>query len=252
LAPPLTNFRFLKGGEASTRMNFLTSRRSFEFKEHLVAAVKAFAKVEKCTTSMVFLTALNILLFGETGQTDIRVGLLMANRGNLETAETMGHFMNTVVIRTRLAPDMTCRQLLYRVRASVLAAHGYQQLPFEYLANLLEEQDGINRASLFQVLVMYRHSSAHPYELSGVRFAPIVFTQPDSDSEIMITAHDLVLDVRETSTKLTGSVNFSLACSCEIRNSLAGRLAIISRQMISGELDKKIGAVADMQLRNSG
>ena len=103
LAPPLTNLRFRKGSEPSTSANFLTSRRSFEFDEQLVAAVKAFAKVEKCTTSMVFLTALDILLFAETGHTDIRVGLLMANRGNLQTADTMGHFMNTVVIRTRLA-----------------------------------------------------------------------------------------------------------------------------------------------------
>ena len=71
----------------------------------------------------------------------------------------------------------------------------------------LEEQDRIKRASLFQVLVMYRYSTAQSYELSGVHFAPIVITQPDTDSEVMMTTHDLVLDVRETSTKLTCSVN---------------------------------------------
>ena len=99
---------------------------------------------------------------------------------------------------------------------------------------------------------MYRYSTAQSYELSGVRFAPIVVTQPDTDSEVMMTTYDLVLDVRETSTKLTGSVNFSLASGCEIVNSLAGRLAIILRQMISGEFDSKIGTVADVGLRNTG
>jgi len=252
LVPPLTIIGFRKRREASMDANFLTSRRSFEFDEHLVAAVKAFAKVEKCTTSMVFLAALNILLFGETGHTDVRIGLLMANRGNLHMAGTMGHFMNTVVIRTRLAPDMTCHQLLYRVRASVLAADAHQELPFEYLASALEEQDRINRASLFQVLVMYRYSTAQPYESAGLHFAPIVIPQPDTDAEVMIMTHDLVLDMRETSTKLTGSVNFSLASGSEIVNSLAGRLTIILRQIIAGELHKKIGAVADMQLRNRG
>ena len=236
LAPPLTNLRFRKGSEPSTSANFLTLRRSFEFDEQLVAAVKAFAKVEKCTTSMVFLTALNIFLFGETRHTDIRVGLLMANRGNLQTAGTMGHFMNTIVIRMRLAPDMTCHQFLYRLRASLLAAHAHQQLPFEYLASLLEEQDCINRGSLFQILVMYRYSTAQSYELSGVRFAPIVITQPDTDSEVMMTTHDLVLDIRETSTTLTCSVNLSLASSCEIVNSLAGRLASILRQTYIGRI----------------
>ena len=49
---------------------------------------------------MVFLSALNILLFRHTGHTDIRVDLLMANGGNPQTAGTIGHFMNTVVIRT--------------------------------------------------------------------------------------------------------------------------------------------------------
>ena len=135
---------------------------------------------------------------------------------------------------------MTCRELLYQVRANVLAAHAHQQLPFEYLANVFEEQDRINRASLFQVLVMYRYSTAQGYDLSGLHFAPIVIRQPDTDSEVMMTTHDLVFDVRETSTKLTGTVNCSFTSGCEIRNSLAERLAIILRQMVSGEFDNKI------------
>jgi amino acid adenylation domain-containing protein len=252
LAPPLHNLEFQIDSGASTSVNLLTSRRSFEVNEHLVAAIKAFANDEKCTTSMVLLAALNILLFSQTGHTDIRVGLLMANRGDPQTTGTIGHFMNTVIVRTQLSPDMTCHQLLYRVRASVLAAHAHQQLPFEYLANALEEQDRINRASLFQVLVMYRFSTAPGYEVSGLHFAPIVITQPDTDSEVMMTTHDLVLDVRETSTKLTGSVNCGFTSGCEIINSLAERLAIILRQMISGEFDNKIGMVADLQLRNTG
>jgi amino acid adenylation domain-containing protein len=251
LAPPLPSLGFRKDSEAGTSANFLTSRRSFEFDEHLVAAVKAFANVEKCTTSMVFLAALNILLFSQTGHTDIRVGLLMANRCNPQTAGTMGHFMNTVVIRARLSPNMTCRQLLNRLRAIVLGAHAHQQLPFEYLANTLEEQDHINRASLFQVLVMYRFSTVPGYEVSGLHFAPIVITQPDTDSEVMMTTHDLVLDVRETLTKLTCTVNCSLTFGGEIISSLARRLAILLRQMISGEFDHKIGTVADRQLRNT-
>ena len=96
LAPPLHNLEFRDDSKTKRRVNFLTSRRSFEFDEHLVAAIKAFAIVEKCTTSMVFLSALNIWLFSQTGQTDIRVGLLMANRGDPQTTGTMGHLMNTV------------------------------------------------------------------------------------------------------------------------------------------------------------
>ena len=122
--------------QASRRVNFLTSRRSFEFDEQLVAAIKAFANVEKCTTSMVFLAALNIWLFGETGHTDIRVGLLMANRGNLQTAGTMGHFMNTVDNTNAAIAGYDVPSTSLSGTTSVLAAHAHQQLPFEYLANV--------------------------------------------------------------------------------------------------------------------
>ena len=85
---------------------------------------------------------------------------------------------------------------------------------------------------------------AQTYELSGVRFAPLVITPPDSRSEVTITTQDLVLDIRETSTQLTCTAHSGFGCGYEFTNSLGEQLAFILQDLVSGEFDKKIGAGA--------
>jgi hypothetical protein len=45
--------------------------------------------------------------------------------------------------------------------------------------------------------------------MAGLIFAPCVFPTTVSDSELLPAAYDLIFDVRETSTELTGTVNVS-------------------------------------------
>ena len=68
-------------------------------------------RVESCTVFMVLLTALNVLLYRYAHQQDIRIGILVADRGRREV-EGLGYFLNTVVLRTQISPEMTIQQLL--------------------------------------------------------------------------------------------------------------------------------------------
>jgi non-ribosomal peptide synthetase component F len=159
---------------------------------------------------MVLLAGLNILLFSETGQRDIRIGTIVANRVRPESQGVIGHFANTVILRTMLYQGMTWQQLLMHVRQVTLAAYANQELPFEHLVRILEEERQIERRSLIQIHINYQNSPSQPQELTGLTFAPLGGQLPGLDSEVTPTAYDLILNLRETSTKFTGSVKYRM------------------------------------------
>ena len=174
----------------------------------MFADIKAVAKRENCTPFMILVTSLNILIYSQTGRRDIRIGTLAANRGRSEVEGTIGYFTNTVVLRNKLSPKMTARQFLERVRRSTVAAFAYQELPFEELARTLERERSLERDLLFEVLLIYRDSIVQPPALPGLTFASFPMQHIATDSEVTITGFDLIFNLREASTKLTGALTY--------------------------------------------
>ncbi|MEA2602728.1 MAG: hypothetical protein QOF89_3720 [Acidobacteriota bacterium] len=119
--------------------------------QELTAELKALSRREGCTLFMTLLAALEILLFRWTGQGDVLVGTPIAGRNRGNTEGLIGFFINTLVLRTRVAPDLTLRQLLARVRDTALGAYAHQDLPFERLLEELQPERSLGRNPLFQV-----------------------------------------------------------------------------------------------------
>ena len=208
LAAPLPKLAFQKVGRRNKRHSFRTGRKEISVEKGLFAAVKGLASKENCTPFMVVLAAFNVVLHAHTDQQDIRIGILSANRRPRETEALIGYFVNAIVLRTRLKPDMSWKELLKQVREVTLGAYAHQELPFGRLAHVLDQEGSVKGDSLIQVLLNYQNLSFPPTELPGLTFAVLDFQQAKLDSEMALTAVDLIFDLRETSTKLTGSVNY--------------------------------------------
>ena len=208
LSGSLPELEFERKPEGRKEISFRTSRDAIELDENLFLGVKSLARNENCTPFMVLLAALSMVLFLYTGQTDIRIGTLMANRRRRVTELTIGHFVNTVILRIGLSPHMTFRQLLTHVREVTLAAYTHQELPFEQVARVLEGERNVTRSSLFQVLLVHQNLNFHPLELRGLTFAPFDIKQTEAGEKLTPTTFDLILNLRESSTKLTGTVTY--------------------------------------------
>jgi non-ribosomal peptide synthetase component F len=89
----------------------------------LSEALKSLSHREGCTPFMTLVAAFKMLLYGYTGQEDLRVGTIVANRQRQETERLIGLLTNTVILRTDLRDNPTCREVLRRVRATALAAY---------------------------------------------------------------------------------------------------------------------------------
>ena len=240
LSGPLLELEFTKSPARNKELSFRTSRQPIELDETLFGGIKALARRESCTPFMIILAALNLVLYALTGQEDIRIGTLVANRRRREAESMIGHLLNTVVLRTKLSPNLSCGQLLRQVREITLAAYAHQELPFEQLARVLETETKIKRGSLFQVLLSYHNADFQPVNLPGLTFASLGWQLPVSEPEVMLTACDLIVNIRETSTKLTGSVNYKTdTFDKNIVASMTERFAAVLKHMVidTGERD---------------
>src|SRR6185369_7749327 len=126
----------------------------------LTGALRATCRREGVTRYMFLLAAFYALLSRYTGQHDLLVGTPVANRTRVETEALVGLFANTLVLRARLVDEASFRELLQRVRETVLGAHQHQELPFERLVEELQPERDLSRTPLFQVMFVAAEEEA--------------------------------------------------------------------------------------------
>ena len=208
LAGSLPQIKFVQRADQANNFKFQTSRESIAFSQDFFAELRRFAREESCTTFMVLHAAFVIMLHQYTGEEDVRIGAMVANRGQPKAEGAIGHFVNTVVLRTRISAEFSFRTLLKSVRDTILGACANLELPFEKLTQILEVERSIDRTALTPALINYQNFSSEALEACGLSFAPLGWQQPSALEGIMFTTFDLVLNVRETSTAWTGHITF--------------------------------------------
>ncbi|MYU20568.1 non-ribosomal peptide synthetase [Streptomyces sp. SID8352] len=122
-------------------------------------AHRALALLARTTGASVFMAVqagLAALLTRHGCGTDIPLGTPVAGRDDDTTADLVGFFTNTVVLRTDTSGDPTFRRLLERVRTGTLAAFEHDTLPFDHLVEALNPARSLARHPLFQTMLAWQ------------------------------------------------------------------------------------------------
>jgi len=112
------------------KQSFLGALHHFELSPANAGLIHSFKRREEATLFNVLLAAFHALVHRYTGQQDLLLGSLTANRSRSEIQGLIGFFANTQVLRTQVDGQMTFRELLARVRETSLGAYANQDLPF--------------------------------------------------------------------------------------------------------------------------
>ena len=148
LGGPLPVMRLPSASPERTIDCLRTARRRVTVPANLSKAIKRFGHQEGGTLFMALVAAFATLLHRYLRQEDLRVATLVANRNRLGTERLIGPLANTVILRLNLGGNPNPRELMRRVRATTLAAFAHQDLPFDELVTVLQDERAINPAEL--------------------------------------------------------------------------------------------------------
>ena len=181
------------------------TRHEFALDPALVEQLRTLAQRHSVTLFMLLLAAFNILLHRYSGQTDVRVGVPIANRNRREVEGLIGFFVNTQVLRCELNAQTPVADLLRRVKETALGAQAHQELPFEQLVEAFKLERNLSHNPLFQV--MYNHQSQVAdletvKTASGLELGLI-------DWEARTTQFDLSLDTWEKGGRLNAALTYA-------------------------------------------
>ena len=169
------------------------SRVSFHYPKGLVAELRALAQSEGVTLFMLLLAAFQVLLHRYSHQTDISVGIPIANRRLKELEPLIGFFVNTLVIRGDLSETRDFRDFLQQIKARCLDAYAHQDLPFEKLVEVLNPKRSLSHHPLFQVMFVLQDMSLESFALEGIKSTPEELVSQSSRFDLtleLIPVHD--------------------------------------------------------------
>jgi amino acid adenylation domain-containing protein len=202
----------------------------------LLAGLRELSRRQETTLFVTLMAGLQALLHRYTGQADIVVGTVSANRARPELASLIGFLVNTLPIRTDCGGDPSFAELMARVKRTTTGAYAHQDLPFGKIVETLSVPRDPGRAPVFQIALAYAERELAPVEAAGVRF----------------TLTDLVAGIRSAKFDLSFTVEArpgGLWLECSYKTSLfdEGRIT-----RLLGHLEVLLrGAVADPGARLS-
>src|SRR6266849_6914481 len=160
-------------GPRPSVQTFAAEAYRISLSKELTAGLKRLSQEKGATLYMTLLAAFGVLLSRYSGQEDIVVGALIANREDAELGGLIGFFVNTLVMRVRVKPEMSFGELLGEVRRTALEAYEHQEVPFEKLVEELSPQRSLNTTPVFQVTFVLQNAPWKPQELEGLEVSAV-------------------------------------------------------------------------------
>ncbi|PAU61540.1 hypothetical protein BZL41_13880, partial [Pseudomonas sp. PIC25] len=164
--------------------------------EALVQRLREAAQRQGVTLYVLLLAATQVLLGRLAGQRDVRIGTAVANRDLAETQALIGCFVNTLVIRAEVDPQLAFESFLKQVGERVLDAQEHQEVPFEQVVDALVSARDMTRTPLFQVLFAMQTA-----RLRADAWAPLTLREVEVPSSA--SSFDLGWEVHDDGQRLS-------------------------------------------------
>ena len=139
----------------------------------------------------VFLTAHALVMSRFAGQSDICTGTPLAGRARQELEPMIGHFINTVVLRSRLQPDESFAQLARHTHDQVLQAMENQDIAFEKVVEAVNPPRSAAHSPLFQTMLIFQNTPQGETGIEGLEVTPL-------ETDSATAKYEITLEVFQT------------------------------------------------------
>ncbi len=174
----------------------------FELDDKTSAELMRIFKAEKITYFSGLLAVFQILFARYSHQTDFNIGIPVSNREDEQLENLIGIFINTLVIRSKLKPQTTFRELVHEVNKKSQYAFSNQDVPFEMLVDELNLERSLALTPLFQVMFAYQNTPKAELKLDGL---DVELFEPDTKT----AKYELTLFMSEEKGKFIGQLEYN-------------------------------------------
>ncbi|MCB0214317.1 MAG: amino acid adenylation domain-containing protein, partial [Anaerolineae bacterium] len=139
------------------QMSHRGASMSFTIPKQLSQRLQNLSQQAEATLFMTLLAAFKVLLYRYTGQTDLLIGTPTAGRPQQRFEETIGYFINMVVIRSQVEATTPFLDYLKQLQLIVVDALDHSAYPFPRLVAELELKPDPALSPLFQVAFAFQN-----------------------------------------------------------------------------------------------
>jgi tyrocidine synthetase-3 len=176
----------------SMMQSFDGERIGFELDTTLTRRVHMLMRETGTTLYMVLMSVYSILLGWYSGQEDILVGVSTAGRNHADLGDTVGLFLETLVIRSQPRGNITFEHFLKEIKDTALTVNEHQDYPFSELVRQVafRKMNDLSRNPLFDVMLNVLNQDITALEIEGLKILPQVFDAKAAKVDITLEAVD--------------------------------------------------------------
>ncbi|HEY3754809.1 MAG TPA: amino acid adenylation domain-containing protein [Opitutaceae bacterium] len=163
-------------------------RLSTDIAAAVAAKLRETARSEGATLFMVLLAGWETWLWRHSGQADFGVGVPVAGRVRPEWEPLIGLFVNTLVVRSDVAPLHSFKEMIGRVRDRTLNAFDRQEVLFEQILEKLQPPRVSGRTPLFQTMFSLHNAPRGEWSSDQIALSPIEAGVAGAKFELTLTA----------------------------------------------------------------
>ncbi len=192
----------------------------------VVTSLEGYAQKHQVSVAMLVMGALQLLLSRYSGQKDIAIGTVTANRPLPELESMLGFFVNTLVIRNQLDNARPFHEHLSNVKDTFFDALSNQDVPFEQVLDRLPLKRDLSHSPLFQVFYSYQQQNDKAFK---VEFDDLSIESVDTEAFGLALASKFELSLHV--------LHQAKAAGPELALSFEYRTALFDQQTIKHLLD---------------
>lgn len=208
-------------------------RYDFTLPIDLSIRLQQLSAERKSTLYILLFAAFIVLLSKYSNQNDICVGSVTANRRNKNLENLIGYFANEIALRFIVQKDGCFIDILKEFQITAVEAFENQDLPFEYLLEILGVEKYLSSTPLCQYGFALLNVFPQAFSLSGLEVCSRV-------CDTYTSKYELTMVVMESPAGLSGIVEYSTSLYDEDMIRRFCRHYQILLEEIVGKPDKKI------------
>ncbi|RNA61469.1 amino acid adenylation domain-containing protein [Chryseobacterium nematophagum] len=189
-----------------TRVSYEGNTVHFSIADTLGEDLRLLSRDLGVSLYSVMLGGYYLLLSSYSGQKDIVLGTVVANRHHVGLEDLMGFFVNTLVLREEIDYEASVRDFILQVSDSVSQAQMHQDVPFEKLVEELGVVQDVSRHPLFQVMFGLQSFGSEAKRIYG---EDSLFEEFKGNVSYDVAKFDLSVMIDDDGESLSGSFNYA-------------------------------------------